>query len=587
MTSTNGDPNPVARVGPSDDNDREAVGATAGRAAESAGDLQPGQHERSRILTLTLPGMTGALLFAVLSFLPSLMPRSGLFQGLITGVTAAIGYGLGLGVAWFWRAVADREEKPTLTRSWWILGGVAVVTLLLAIWSGQRWQGELRDLMEIQTPGPMWIVTLPIAAIASFWLIIGIARLIRAIYRALFRLLDRWIGARAARGLGWAAAAILALFIASGVLYDGFLSAADQVFSVNNGITPDGIEQPTTELRSSGPGSAITWESLGREGRKFIGQGPVAQQIEGVTGTAAMETIRAYAGLDTAGDSEDRAQAAVNDLERAGGFERSALLVATTTGSGWLDPASVDAFEYLGAGDTAIVSMQYSYLPSWISFLVDQQRARQAGRDLFDAVYERWLELPADDRPELYVFGESLGSFGGETAFSGEIDMRNRVDGAVFAGPPNFNTLWRDFTDSRDEGTPEIRPTFRDGRVIRFASEPTGQIPPQGQPWDDSRVVYLQHASDPIVWWSPDLLLNEPDWMNEPSGPDVLDATTAWVPLVSFWTITADMANSTGVPGGHGHVYSAEYVDAWSQVLRTDLKEDRIDIVRQVIEDSR
>ena len=36
---------------------------------------------------------------------------------------------------------------------------------------------------------------------------------------------------------------------------------------------------------------------------------------------------------------------------------------------------------------------------------------------LFDAVYERWVRLPSDRRPELYVFGESLGSFGGETAF--------------------------------------------------------------------------------------------------------------------------------------------------------------------------
>jgi uncharacterized membrane protein len=32
------------------------------------------------------------------------------------------------------------------------------------------------------------------------------------------------------------------------------------------------------------------------------------------------------------------------------------------------------------------------------------------------------------------VFGLSLGSFGGETAFSGEYDLRNRTAGALFAG---------------------------------------------------------------------------------------------------------------------------------------------------------
>jgi Alpha/beta-hydrolase family len=43
---------------------------------------------------------------------------------------------------------------------------------------------------------------------------------------------------------------------------------------------------------------------------------------------------------------EERAELAVADLERAGGFDRAYLLVATTTGSGWLDPGAVDSFEY-------------------------------------------------------------------------------------------------------------------------------------------------------------------------------------------------------------------------------------------------
>jgi len=30
-------------------------------------------------------------------------------------------------------------------------------------------------------------------------------------------------------------------------------------------------------------------------------------------------------------------------------------------------------------------------------------------------------------------------------------------------------------------------------------------------PWTVPRLVYLQHASDPIVWWSPELLVRKPD----------------------------------------------------------------------------
>ncbi len=122
-----------------------------------------------------------------------------------------------------------------------------------------------------------------------------------------------------------------------------------------------------------------------------------------------------------------------------GGFTREVLVVVTTTGSGWVDPAGADSLDYLAGGDVATVAIQYSYLPSWLSYLVDQDRAREAGRELFDAVYDRWSDLSPDDRPRLYVLGESLGSFGGEAAFSGEYDLRNRISGAVFAGPPNFN----------------------------------------------------------------------------------------------------------------------------------------------------
>ena len=96
---------------------------------------------------------------------------------------------------------------------------------------------------------------------------------------------------------------------------------------------------------------------------------------------------------------------------------------------------------------------------------------------------------------------------------------------------------------------------------MRFASEPQGPIDPADKPWNGTRVIYLQHSSDPIVWWSPELILNEPDWMEEPRGADVLDSVV-WAPFVTFWGITVDQFNSTSVPSGHGHVYSQEYVDA-------------------------
>jgi uncharacterized membrane protein len=375
------------------------------------------------------------------------------------------------------------------------------------------------------------------------------------------------MGPRAARALGWTVVVVVTWLVASGVVVNGLAALADRGFSVRNGATAEGVEPPTSGLRSGGPGSLVSWESLGRQGRTITGSGPSAAAIAAWSGSAATEPIRAYAGTVSAAEVEERAELAVEDLARAGGFDRANLLVATTTGSGWLDAGAIDSFEYLTGGDSAMVAMQYSYLPSWLSYLVDQKKAREAGRQLFDAVYDRWSKLAPTERPRLFVFGLSLGSFGGETAFSGEYDLRNRTAGALFAGPPNFNTLYREFTDGRDVGSREVEPVYKAGRAVRFANDVAAGVAPASSPWEGTRILYLQHPSDPIVWWSPRLLWDRPDWLEEPVGRDVLDSMV-WIPLVTFWQVTADLPLSTGVPDGHGHSYTREFVDGWASVLQ-------------------
>jgi uncharacterized membrane protein len=515
---------------------------------------------------LTLPGCWGAVILACLSFTPSLLPRGGPLQGIVCGITAAIGYGLGVLAAWIWRAFADRPTRIPSTRAWRILLISAVPLLLVAFGLGQYWQYEIRRLMGVTDDNVAWVVAAQLVALLMFGLLLLIGRGVRRLYRRLARFLDRWIGPHAAAAVGWMLAACLVYLFVTGILLEGLASLADKAFSVRDTITEEGIMQPATSLRSGGPDSLVAWDTLGRQGRNFAGSGPAANDIQEQVHLSAKEPIRAYAGLASSDDTESRAQLAVSDLERAGGFERTNLLVATTTGSGWVDPALVDSFEYLSGGDSATVAIQYSYLPSWISYLVDQTKAREAGRALFDAVYEHWLRLPQDHRPKLYVAGESLGSFGGETAFSGEYDLRNRTAGTLFVGPPNFNTLFRDFSDHRDTGSPEIEPVYKNGRTVRFSSGNVGTVSEQSPPWEGNRVLYLMHPSDPIVWWSPDLILNRPEWISEPPGHDVLN--TIWVPFLTFWQITADLPFSTGVPGGHGHKYTDEQVDGWYAVMR-------------------
>ena len=547
------------------------VGSLPGEHPDVAGQVDPQASSEPgkprRLLYVTLPGCWGALVVGCLSFTPSLLPRGGVVQGLIWGITAAIGYGLGVLFAWIWRAFADREPRRPRRRSWLVFFISAAVLVVVSFGLGQYWQYQIRKLMGVTDYSIPLVIASPFVAAAVFCLLLLIGRGLRGLYRWAAQLLSRWIGRRAARATGWTLVAGLAYLVVTGLLLQGFVNVMNSAYSVRDTKTAEGIHQPATGLRSGGPGSVIPWDTLGWQGRNFIGKGPSVTDIGKFTGQPAMEPIRVYSGLASAPDAEARAALAVRDLQRAGGFGRKNLLVVTTTGSGWVDPALVDSFEYLSGGDSATVAIQYSYLPSWISYLVDQSKAREAGRALFDAVYGAWSQLPADQRPRLYVAGESLGSFGGETAFSGEYSMANLTGGVLFAGPPNFNTLFREFTDHRDPGSPEVQPIYQDGRIVRFADDATKAIPPSGQPWDGTRVLYMMHPSDPIVWWSPHLIFSEPDWISEHPGQDVLK-TMFWMPFVTFWQVTADLPFATGVPAGHGHKYTSEYVDGFNAVMR-------------------
>lgn len=550
----------ISPQSPSTDDSPEAA-----QDAPAATEADPGP--RRRWFRYTLPGSAVAIIFACLSFTPSLQPRPGVFQGFVCGINAVFGYGLGVLGAFVWRQFADRPPKIPGRIAWLTFGLLALTALVVSFVFGQLWQDELRNLMGVPGDAALGRVALPLVAALVFAGLVALCRLVRRLYHWTTDRLARWMGRRAATGLGWLVVATVTVLLVNGVLLDGIVMVVDRTFSAADSGTSDRAHKPGTDLRSGGQDSLVAWESLGFQGRDFTGRGPTAAQIAGFTGSSGVEPIRAYAGIESAEDVEERATLAVADLARAGGFDRSYVTVFGTTGTGWVDPGAIASLEYETGGDVASVAIQYSYLPSWMSFLVDRERARLAGRALFDAVYEHWLTLPPAGRPRLLVFGESLGSFSMDTAFSGEHDLRNRVYGAVFAGAPNFNPLLREFIDGRDAPSTQVEPIFRQGRTVRFSADPNEPIAPVDQPWEGSRILYLQHPSDPISWWSPNLLLGRPDWLEEPRGRDVLDSMR-WIPVVTFWQLTVDLLEPVDLPPGHGHQYTKEYVNAWATVIQ-------------------
>lgn len=528
----------------------------------------------------TFFGTAVGLTFIWLSMTPSLLPRGPLFQGIVSGAAGACGYGLGVLSVFLVRYMRSKDSSPKAPRwAWLVLIGLGVIGQVLAVIWFHVWQDEVRDMMGVPR---MTFWDHPLTAVYSIVFLFGfveIGQLIRKLVRFLMRQLERVAPPRVSGVV--AVLLVIAVFVEvfNGVVGHYAMSWINNTFaSANDEDDPDN-PAPTSPLRSGGPGSLASWSSLGRQGRIFVGNGPSVDELSKFNGRKAIEPIRAYAGLHSADGIRATAKLAAQELKRTGGLERAVVAVATTTGTGWINEAEAASLEYMYNGNTAIVSMQYSFLPSWISFLVDKANAQEAGQDLFEEVDALVRQMPEGKRPKLVVFGESLGSFGGEAPFQSLNNLVARTDGALFSGPTFNNPIWTELTRYRDAGSPEKLPIYDDGLNARFGSRPEDLNRPANATWGHPRVVYLQHASDPIAWWNPDLLFARPDWLEEPRGRDV-SPRMEWIPVVTFLQVSADMAVAVDVPDGHGHVYVRDVANAWADVLQppewTDEKTERL-----------
>src|ERR1700755_2743823 len=64
----------------------------------------------------TFPGTGVGLVFIWFSLTPSLLPRGPLFQGVVSGCSGAIGYGLGVFAVWPVRVMRQEKYRPPAPR---------------------------------------------------------------------------------------------------------------------------------------------------------------------------------------------------------------------------------------------------------------------------------------------------------------------------------------------------------------------------------------------------------------------------------------------------------------------------------------
>ena len=576
MLDAKGGSSPVAQPERPADHPLVAAARRSGQQAVRIARKPYWDRPDSTWLVRRWPDLTAtitATIFFWLSLTPSLVPRPWYLQGLVGGITAAIGYALGALLSWITAAVVRRRPGEQLrrrirTRAWqlYFLLGSGLTVLLLS--QSADMQRELRKLQGLPPTLTWHSLMIALLAVALCCLLLLMARVVRLGTRALIRVLLRFVPRPVAVVAGLMISALVVLFGAKDVVFErGVIDIAARIAANTDKSTKDGVVQSGSPYVSGSPDSLIAWDDLGYQGRNFTGNVLSKEQIGSFTGREAMDPIRVYVGRASGSDYAEQAELAVAELDRTGGFDRSVLAVAGTTGSGWIDARTAEPLEYLHNGDTAIVGMQYSYLPSWVSALADREEAGRATTELVSAVRERLDRMPPAQRPKLVVFGESLGATAIEDSYDGLDDLLEQTDGALLVGPPNHSPIWNEVTRGRDPDSPVWRPVYDEGRHVRFAQYPQRDLLlPEGAPWKHPRVVFLQNASDPIVWWSPGLAVRQPEWLRESTGPDVAD-DVRWFPLVTFWQTAIDMAMSYGVEAPHGHRYGTNAVEAWAAIV--------------------
>lgn len=567
---------------PMDDNELGWTSASRGRALV-LGRIRSWSR---RLGGLSRLGLALAGLWFVAANTPSLLPRPWWLQGLIAAVCAVLGYATGTVLGTLVHAV-ERWLGLQVTmdqRRAWALQELGLGLLLLFATAFPfltiRWQQYVTAYVGQDPPGWEYPLGSLLVAYATFLGAITLWRLVADLLDWFFtRVRHRFVRETAARVLAsvltLATVAAVLTWVARPLVLAGVEGRADQV----NRTAPEGQTAPTSTLRSGGPGSSDAWDSLGQDGAFFVSSGPDAARIRAATGRPAKEPIRVFVG---AGDDLTATRDKVlRELDRTGAWQRQAILLATATSTGYLNTWGTASFEYLLDGDTAVASMAYSDLPSAFGLFTDPDGPRRAARLLLDGVRARMTALPEGSRPKLYLTGESLGAYGGDSAFASPEAMLAHVDGAVWSGTPTFAHNRARLTADRYPGSTTVVPVIDNGAHVRFAGNPDQLVAdeygrPLG-PWGFPRVVYLQHASDPVAWWSWSLMWSTPEWLNETRRDNPM-AQMSWTIQVTFWQITADMLVSNNVPGGFGHrYYGGDMVPAWAGVLGiTDRSADEL-----------
>lgn len=340
---------------------------------------------------------------------------------------------------------------------------------------------------------------------------------------------------------------------------------------------------PDSPFVSGSTVSYVGWNTLSLQGRRYIGTRMSKEQLNHDLGIKrALDPIRIYVGVDSADTEQDRVALALAEIDRTNALDRDIVVLIAPTGTGYVNYVMSDSVEYLSKGNCAMIAMQYSKRPSPLSLdRVDEGFIQF--RILVNAISKRLRNMPADKRPTVVLFGESLGAWVSQDAFlhSGTDGLvASNIDRALWIGTPELSK-WQEHVSGGDQLNvdEDIVGTF--DNIDEYRSLPSDQR-------KKIQYVMCTHYNDPVAHFSGSLLFRAPQWLRSyDNRPGTLPQDTRYRTPTTFVHRVIDMKNALkpkpGIFTSVGHDYRADLLGFINEVYNFHYTQSDLETIDKLL----